>query len=127
MTSPERIAYYWEQSRHFLDLVDDELARGELEEASNKLWGSAAHAIKAVAESRGWQHNGHALLEAAVARAVSEGAPAHLVGLYDLASRFHRGFYGDQPFTSNQISAGKQPIAEFIQTLESFSSDSFTP
>lgn len=50
MTSPERIAHYREQSRHFLDLVDDELARGELEEASNKLWGAAAHAVKAVAE-----------------------------------------------------------------------------
>ena len=49
-----------ERSRHFLDLVDDELDlvddeadRGELEEASNKLWGAAAHAIKVVAERRG--------------------------------------------------------------------------
>ena len=127
MTSPERIAHYREQSRHFLDLVDDELARGELEEASNKLWGAAAHAIKAVAESRGWQHNGHALLEATVVRTVSQGAPAHLVGLYDLASRFHRGFYSDQPFTSNQISAGKQPISEFIQALESLPTPQTTP
>lgn len=119
MTPQDRIAYYRRQSRHFLNLVDDELARGELEEASNKLWGAAAHAIKAVAESRDWTHNSHALLESAIMRSVAEGAPAHLVGLYDLASRFHRGFYGDQPFTANQIRNGKQPIAEFIQTLES--------
>lgn len=119
MTPQDRIAYYWRQSRHFLNLVDDELARGELEEASNKLWGSAAHAIKAVAESRGWAHNSHALLQAAIMRSIAEGAPPHLAGLYDLASRFHRGFYGDQSFTADQIHNGKQPIAEFIQTLES--------
>ena len=118
MISPDRTAYYRERSRHFLNLVDSELNRGELEEGANKLWGAAAYAIKAVAEGRGWRHNGHALLEEAVMRLVTQGAPAHLPGLYDLSSRFHRGFYGDLTFTVDQISRGKEPIAEFIQTLE---------
>ncbi len=118
MTAGDRVNYYRAQSRHFLALVDDELARNELEEAANKLWGAAANAIKAVAETREWQHNGHALLEAAIMRLLAEGAPPRLRGLYDLASRFHRGFYGDQPFTADQIRYGKEPIAEFIQTLE---------
>ena len=61
-TAADTIAYHKERSWHFLDLVDDELARGELEEASNKLWGAAAHAIKAIAESRGWEHHAHVLL-----------------------------------------------------------------
>ena len=60
-TSADTIAYHRERSRHFLALVDDELDRGELEEASNKVWGAAAHAIKAVAERRGWEHYAHAL------------------------------------------------------------------
>jgi hypothetical protein len=63
MTTADTVAYHQERSHHFLNLVDDELARGELEEASNKVWGAAAHAIKAVAERRGWQHHAHALLE----------------------------------------------------------------
>ena len=118
MAPDDRVDYYRAQSRHFLVLVDDELHRNELEEAANKLWGAAAHAIKAVAEARSWQHNGHALLETAVVRLLAEGAPPRLSGLYDLASRFHRGFYGDQPFTANQIYNGKEPVADFIQTLE---------
>ena len=65
------VDYHRERSRHFLSLVDDELTRGELEEASNKVWGAAAHAIKAVAERRGWQHHAHALLEEAVDEAWS--------------------------------------------------------
>ena len=67
------VDYHRERSRHFLSLVDDELTRGELEEASNKMWGAAAHAIKAVAERRGWQHHAHALLEEAGDEAGSRG------------------------------------------------------
>ena len=52
MTTTDPMAYHVERSWHFLELVDSELANGELEEASNKLWGAAAHAIKAVAEKR---------------------------------------------------------------------------
>ena len=68
MTTTDIITYHRERSRHFLDLVEDELARGELEEASNKVWGAAAHAIKAVAESRGWERYARDLLERAVIR-----------------------------------------------------------
>ena len=53
----DTIAYHRERSWHFLALVEDELARGELEEASNKVWGAAAHAIKAVAERHDWEHH----------------------------------------------------------------------
>ena len=61
------VDYHRERSRHFLSLVDDELTRGELDAASNdaasndaasnKVWGAAAHAIKAVAERRGRPHH----------------------------------------------------------------------
>jgi uncharacterized protein (UPF0332 family) len=112
------VDYHRERSRHFLSLVDDELTRGELEEASNKVWGAAAHAIKAVAERRGWQHHAHALLEEAVMRLIQEeGAPQHLFGQYMMASAYHQRFYGGAP-PADGIRAGKEIIAEFIQTLE---------
>ena len=117
-TAADTIAYHRERSWHFLALVDDELARGELEEASNKVWGAAAHAIKAVAESREWEHHAHALLETAVLRLVREaGAPPHLFGQYLIATTYHQRFYGWPP-DADAIRYGKQIIAEFIQTLE---------
>ena len=89
------------------------------EEASNKVWGAAAHAIKAVAERRGWQHHAHALLEEGVMRLIQEeGAPQHLFGQYMMASAYHQRFYGGAPPAAG-IRAGKEVIAEFIQTLES--------
>jgi hypothetical protein len=113
------VDYHREHSRHFLGLVGDELTRGELEEASNKVWGAAAHAIKAVAERRGWQHHAHALLEEAVMRLVhEENAPRDLLIQYMTASAYHQRFYGSPP-EAEYIRAGKELIAEFIQTLES--------
>lgn len=118
-TAANTIAYHRERSWHFLALVDDELARGELEEASNKLWGAAAHAIKAVAESRGWEHHAHVLLRETMERLISEeGAPEHLFGQYMMASAYHQGFYAWPPSASG-IRYGKEIIAEFIQALES--------
>ncbi|MDE2787380.1 MAG: hypothetical protein OXL37_12050 [Chloroflexota bacterium] len=118
-TSANTIAYHRERSRHFLALVDDELARGELEEASNKVWGAAAHAIKAVAERRGWEHHAHSLLESAVDRLVrEEGAPMDLWLQYLTASAYHQRFYGGPP-PAEAIRAGKELITQFIDTLES--------
>ena len=62
------VEYHSERSWDFLDLVDEEVHRGELEEACNKIWGAAAHAIKAVAERRGWFHGSHNALAETVLR-----------------------------------------------------------
>ncbi len=118
MTTTNTVAYHRERSWHFLDLVEDELARGELEEASNKLWGAAAHAIKAVAEARGWEHHAHVLLEQTMTRLIDEeGAPAHLFGQYMMATAYHQRFYGGPP-PAGGIRAGKELIANFIRALE---------
>ena len=118
-TATDIIAYHRERSWHFLALVDDELARGELEEASNKLWGAAAHAIKAAAEDRGWEHHAHNLLEETVDRLVQEeGAPMDIWIQYLTASAYHQRFYGGPP-PAHAIRRGVELIAEFVQTLES--------
>ena len=113
------VDYHAERSWHFLDLVDDEVERGELEEASNKLWGAAAHAIKAVAERRGWFHGSHNALADTVLRLIDdEGAPSRLYTYYTSANWFHSRFYGGAPGGS-AISHGKAEMAEFIRMLES--------
>ena len=113
------VDYHSERSWHFLDLVDEEVERGELEEASNKLWGAAAHAIKAVAERRGWFHGSHNALADTVMRLIDdEGAPPLLYTYYGLANWFHSRFYGWPP-NADEIRHGKGEIAEFVRMLES--------
>ena len=112
------VDYHAERSWHFLELVDDEVERGELEEAGNKLWGAAAHAIKAVAMRRGWPHGAHRDLEEVVMCLIAdEGAPAILYTYYTSASWYHSRFYGGPP-NGYQISLGKQDMADFIRLLE---------
>ncbi len=112
------VDYHAERSWHFLELVDDEVQRGELEEASNKLWGAAAHAIKAIAERRGWPYGAHRDLEDAVMRLVDdEGAPTILHTYYSSANWFHSRFYGGPP-SESVIRNGKQNMADFIRLLE---------
>ena len=84
------------------------------------LWGAAAHAIKSAAQRRGWAHGAHMLLAVVVERLVAEAAaPPHLSGQYKMASDFHQGFYGDRIFSAAHIHRAKEPVAGFIQTLES--------
>ena len=112
------VDYHKERSWHFLELVDGEVERCEMEEAGNKLWGAAAHAIKAVAEKRGWPHGAHRDLEDAVMRLIDdEGAPAILFTYYTSASWFHSRFYGGPPDES-MIDHGKVQMADFIRLLE---------
>ena len=119
MTTTNPIAYHLERSWHFLSLVDGEVANGELEEAANKIWGAAAHAIKAVAEKKGWQHGSHAMLEETVLRLIDdEGASPRLLNYYRSANWFHTRFYSGPP-RREQILDGKREIAEFIELLES--------
>ena len=113
------VDYHSERSWHFLDLVDDEVQRGELEEACNKIWGAAAHAIKAVAERRGWFHGSHNALAETVLRLIDdEGGPPLLYTYYGLANSFHSRFYGWPPGV-DEIRHGKGEIANFIRMLES--------
>ncbi len=117
-TATDAIAYHRERSWHFLSLVDDELARGELEEASNKLWGAAARAIKATAETRGWPHH-DALLQQTMERLISEeGALQHLFGQYMMASAYRQESYAWPP-SADAIRHGNNIISEFIAALES--------
>ena len=112
------IAYHLERSWHFLELVDVEVANGEMEEAGNKLWGAAAHAIKVVAERKGWRHGSHAMLEETVLRLIDdEGAPPRLLNYYRSANWFHSRFYNGPPH-QDQIRDGQLEVAEFIAVLE---------
>ena len=46
-------------SRRFIDHARDELNRGNRLQASEKVWGAAAHALKAIGVQRGWRHRSH--------------------------------------------------------------------
>ena len=61
-STPDR---YEEISRHLLQQAGEELDKGDALQASEKIWGATAHALKAIAQQRGWNHRFHNHLRAA--------------------------------------------------------------
>ena len=59
----QRATTYREQSRIFLGQAQEELSKGDLQQASEKGWGAAAHMVKAIAQRRGWYDRGHRSLQ----------------------------------------------------------------
>ena len=80
-------------SRKFLSQAHEELNKGDLHQASEKGWGAAAHAVKAVAVERSWDHSRHRHLYSAMARLVEETQSPELGRQFALANELHADFY----------------------------------
>ena len=73
-------------SRRLLDQADREYRAGDVLQASEKGWGAAAHAIKAIAEERGWEHGRHGHLVRAARRISNELDQPRVWDLFQVAS-----------------------------------------
>lgn len=77
----------------FLADSDREFDAGETLQASEKLWGAAAHAMMAVAEARGLEHGTHCTMINAARRIADEQDDDGLrLGIL-AAQHFHSNFY----------------------------------
>ena len=80
-------------SRRLIQQADEELAKGDLLQAAEKGWGSAAHAMKGIAGSRGWRHTSHSDLFVIARRLADEMDQPEIRTLFHVASVTHRNFY----------------------------------
>ena len=91
---------YRQASEHFMEQAKQELAVGDLPQASEKGWGAAVQVLKAVAEQRGWEHSRHRHHLVTVSRLRSETGDGDIRRLFRAASDLHENFYENtmQPF-----------------------------
>ena len=99
-----------------LEQARQELARGDVRQASEKGWGAAAQAVKAIAEERGWEHKSHALLYIAVNRLAMETGNNKLKSLFHTAGNLHSNFY-ENWILADMVSSGLDEVAEFVTLL----------
>lgn len=98
MTTATAVDYHRKAGWGLLEQVDVELERGELEKASQALWDAAAHAVRAVAASRGWKHDDFADLGDVIIRLIyEEGGPISLNTNFIIASSFDRKLSRELP------------------------------
>ncbi len=131
-------------SRRFQEHADIEIAKGNRRQASEKIWGSVAHALKALAEQRGWQHGSHTPIRDVARQLGNELADADpipksirdrvaeasdFVVPYDKATLLHQNFYNNE-IDGEEIENANDKAKEFIQKLNAIRDKSpgrFTP
>ena len=93
-----------------------ELAAGDLRQASEKGWGAAAQAVKAIADARGWQHRNHASLFRAASRLATETEDDDVNRWFLSASGLHVNFY-ENWLDPDAVSVGLDDIDQLVQRL----------
>ena len=87
---------YQEISQHLLEQARQELDQGDILQASEKVWGATAHAIKALAQQRGWNHHAHNNLREAATYIGFEHDRQDLRQLFGYLEAFHHNYYEHQ-------------------------------
>ncbi len=110
---PER---YEEISRHLLEQAQEELDKGDILQASDKVWGATAHAIKAVCQRMGWNHHAHNHLRAAANYVAAEFGRDDLMSAYGYLDALHTNYYEHQ-LLAGEVRVGISNVAFFIREL----------
>ena len=113
MTTAER---YAATSTTLLDQAQVELETGDLLQASEKYWGAAAQALKAVAQTRGWDHNSHAHFFRIIRALIDETGDDDLFDLFNAANLLHANFY-ENWMQAHEIQRLSEHVAELINRL----------
>ena len=110
---PER---YEEISRHLLEQAQEELDKGDILQASDKVWGATAHAIKSVCQRMGWNHHAHNHLRAAANYIASELNRDDLRAAYVYLDSLHINYY-EHVKTVGEVRTGIDQAAFLIREL----------
>ncbi len=102
-------------SRDFVNHARDELARGDQLQASEKVWGAASHALKAIAMQRGWRHGHRSYIFAIAEQLAREYDQADFTSRLGVADSMHGNFYSNEQ--------GEPAIGNAIAEVERFVDD----
>ncbi len=97
-----------------------ELEAGDYLQASEKLWGAAAQALKSVAERRGWKHDSHAQFYNIMAEIERDDNTSELRRDFDSAAQLHTNFY-ENWLNEDQIRWRAEDVGHFVEELNGMS------
>ena len=109
-----------EVSRRFLLHAEEQLALGDGLQASEKGWAAAAHAVKSVAERRGWRHNSHRDLFDVIDRISEATNRPEVSGLFNAANTLHQNFY-EGWMRDRYIAANLSRVSRLVDILDEMS------
>lgn len=87
------VAFHADTSRRLIGQAAVELANGDGLQASEKGWSAAAHAVKAIAEGLGWEHEDMADLFRVARRVADEVGRPEIHTLFMATIMLHTNIY----------------------------------
>ena len=105
-------------SRRFIAQAKEELEGGDRIQASEKVWGAAAHAVKAIAEQRGWIHQHHAHINSIAGHLSREFELPELRDSFRIADAMRKNFY-ENGLNGDDIMQAIDRIEGFVEQMES--------
>ena len=108
---------FWEAAEALLDQAEEELRAGDLRQASEKIWGAAALAVKALALERdGRKLTRHRELWQYVADLSKQLGDGQLRRLWQMANSMHANFYEGWA-TVEYVEDALDDVRKFVKRL----------
>lgn len=82
-------------SERLIAQAEDELAKGDRLQASEKAWGAVAHRLKVIADHRGWEYTAHRHVYGVVRQLSDELGNQSVRDLFAYANGLHQNYYAD--------------------------------
>jgi hypothetical protein len=117
MDPADKVEVYMKLSEKYLRDADNLLAKGDYIQASEKLWGSAALMVKAVAANKGTTISSHGELFSFVRKLGEEEKEPELRRLFSVASTLHQNFY-EGWLHEDVVKEYSEDIKQFIVELK---------
>lgn len=116
MTTKAPIESHAVHRDRMLEHAEQMLAARDRLQASEKMWGAVAHAIKAIAVERGWPYDVHADAHAIAWHIADCVSDKDIFTLYLATESLHRNFYGDR-FTQDELRDGLDMAKRLVSLL----------
>ena len=107
---------YQQASAQFLAQARQELADGDLPQASEKGCGATAQILKAIAERRGWEHNRHRHYHRSISRLRAATGDGNIRRLFGVANLLHENFY-ENDMETDDVADGLNDVEALIDKL----------
>lgn len=117
---------YAELSLRLLGQAQQEFDKGDRLQASEKAWGAAAHAMKAAAARRGWNHGKHRHLFAVAGQVADDTGHAEIRDLFRDASSLHQNFYEDWQMDTS-VQGGINQVRRLVELMEELRAEPVRP
>ena len=113
-------------SRSFIAQARAELEGGDRLQASEKVWGAAAHALTSIAVQRGWYHDDHHTIRQIAIQLGLEFDRPDFEPKVARAEVYHSNFYANREY-ADAIERGIDLVEQFVSDLEAIRSSQPLP